>query len=86
MALNPKLFERIRCPVNGQELALADDAMVKALNDKIESGKVFDVGDEEVVDRVDALLVRNDKEVLYAVRDDIPVLIGDRGISAAEVA
>jgi len=86
MALNPKLFDRIRCPVNGQTLTLADDAMVKALNDKIEAGKVFDVGDEEVVDRVDALLVRDDKEVLYAVRDDIPVLIGDRGISAAEVA
>ena len=86
MALNPKLFERIRCPVSGQALALADDDMVKALNEKIESGKVFDVGDEEVVDRVDALLVRDDNEVLYAVRDDIPVLIGDRGISAAEVA
>ncbi|MCP4502366.1 MAG: hypothetical protein GY822_20615 [Deltaproteobacteria bacterium] len=82
MSLPTSLFELIRCPKSGQKLALAPDATVKLLNEKIEKGRIYDVGDLEVVDRVDALLLREDGAVLYPIRDDIPVLLTERGITA----
>ena len=63
-----------------QPLAEADEALLAKVNAAIEAGECKNVGGE-VVDRpLEAGLVREDGQVVYPVRDTIPVLLIDEGI------
>ena len=80
MALSPDLLEILRCPEDRTKLELADAALLGKLNAAIAAGKVTNREGQAVSDKVDAALVREDKAVLYPVRDDIPVMLVDEQI------
>ncbi len=78
--IHPDLLSIIACPESRQPLSLADDAMVEKLNAAIEKGGVKNVGGADVAGAVEAALVREDGQVVYLIRDSIPVLLVDEGI------
>ena len=79
--IHPDLLAILACPDSRQPLDHADEATIKGLNDRIEAGGVLNVGGEEVTAPLEAGLVREDGEIVYPVRDDIPVLLREEGIA-----
>mgnify|MGYP000299211786 CR=1 FL=1 len=81
MALSADLLEILGCPEDRTAVKAADEALVDALNAAIAAGKVKNRGGHQVTEAVHGALVRADGKVVYPVRDDIPVMIVDEGIS-----
>lgn len=78
--IHPDLLSIIACPESRQPLSLADAALLEKLNAAIAGGGVKNVGGADVANAVEAALVREDGEVVYLIRDSIPVLLVDEGI------
>lgn len=78
--VDPELLDILVCPETRQPVRPADDALVRRLNERIEEGEVRNRAGETVRELLDGGLVREDGEVLYPVRDDIPVMLVDEAI------
>jgi uncharacterized protein YbaR (Trm112 family) len=74
-AIDPLLLEILVCPETRANVALGSAALVKQVNAAIEKRALVVKGGEPVTEKVDALLVRQDNEVAYAVRDGIPIML-----------
>ncbi|MGD2018974.1 MAG: hypothetical protein PVJ89_12710 [Planctomycetota bacterium] len=79
--IHPDLLAILACPDSRQPLDHADEATLKGLNDRIAAGGVVNVGGDEVSAPLEAGLVREDGQLVYPVRDDIPVLLREEGIA-----
>ena len=79
--IDPSLLELLACPETHQPLRVADGDLLARVNARIEAGDCKNVGGEAVERALEAGLVREDGRIVYAVRDDIPVLLIDEGIS-----
>jgi len=80
--IHPDLLSIIACPESRQPLSLAEAELIEKLNAAIQGGDVKNVGGADVTGPVEAALVREDGEVIYLIRDSIPVLLVDEGIRA----
>jgi len=78
--IDKELLEILACPETHQPLAEADEALLAKLNARIEAGECKTVGGSPVEEPLAAGLVREDKKIVYPIRDDIPVLLVDEGI------
>ena len=79
--IDKDLLKILACPETRQPLAEASVAELDALNRRIEEGGVKNVGGEPVSERLEAGLVREDRKILYPIRDSIPVLLIEEGIA-----
>lgn len=80
--IDAELLEILACPENKTPVRVADDAEVAALNARIRSGSVRNrAGDP--VEEIDGGLIREDGLYLYAIRDDIPIMLIDEAIPLA---
>ena len=55
------------------------------LNKAIESGEIAYVDGEPVASTLDEALLTDDGKVIYAVQDDIPVMLPERGIGTLQI-
>ena len=78
--LDPELLKILVCPETHQPLALADPQLVRQLNDRISAGTLKCRAGQPVQEAIDGGLIREDKRVLYAIRNDIPVMLIDEAI------
>jgi uncharacterized protein YbaR (Trm112 family) len=79
--IDPELLEILACPETHQPLAMADAELVSALNAAAEAGGLKNVGGAAVAGSLDGGLLREDGAIVYPIRDRIPVLLVDEGIS-----
>ena len=79
--IDPSLLEILVCPETKQGLRVVESTVLEALNASIASGSVRNRGGEAVTGAVSEALIRADGEVLYPVRDDIPIMLIDESIS-----
>ncbi len=75
-----ELLQLVRCPQDHSRLSLAEEALVARLNEAIRAGRVQNVGGDPVSEPIQAGLIREDRQVLYPVLDDIPRLTVEEGI------
>lgn len=78
--IDPELLEILACPETHQSLSLADEALLSDINAKIAAGGFQNVGGAAVTEALEAGLVREDRKVVYPIRDSIPVLLIDEGL------
>ena len=84
--VHPELLEILACPENKTPVALADDALVAKANAAIEAGVLKNRAGALIEAKIDAALVREDKAYMYAVRDDIPIILIDEAIPLDQLA
>ena len=78
--LDPELMKLLCCPETHQDLLPADPALVDRLNQQITAGTLKNRGGEQVLQQIDAGLVRADHKLLFPIRHDIPVMLIDEAI------
>ena len=80
MAINQQLLDILACPETKEPVVLADDVLIARLNAAIEAGTLKNRIGENITEKIDGGLVRQDQKYLYPVRDDIPIMLIDEGI------
>jgi len=84
--VDKELLDILVCPENKTPVTLADDDLVTKINAAIGAGTLKYRNGEVVTTKLDAGLVREDGAYLYAIRDDIPVMLIDEAIALDQLA
>lgn len=74
------LLDILVCPENKTAVKLVDDEVLAKVNDAIQAKTLKNRAGEAVEDAVDGGLLREDGAYLYAIRDDIPIMLIDESI------
>jgi uncharacterized protein YbaR (Trm112 family) len=77
--IDQELLEILACPEDKTPVRLATAAEVDALNARIRAGGVKNRAGE-AVEAIDGGLIREDGRYLYAIRDEIPIMLIDEAI------
>lgn len=75
-----ELLDILACPETKQPLRLADEALLSRLNSAISVGSLENRAGIIVRAPLGAGLLRQDGELLYPIRDDIPIMLLDEAI------
>lgn len=78
--VDKELLAILCCPETKQEVTLADEALIRGLNARIEKGELANKAGQPVTEKLDGGLVRADRKILYPVRESIPVMLIEEGI------
>lgn len=84
--LDKDLLAILCCPDTKQAVVLADDGLIQKLNGAIERGVLKNKAEKPVTEKIDGGLVRSDQQILYPVRENIPVMLIDEGIPLAQIS
>ena len=84
--LDKELLAILCCPETKQGVVLADDGLVRKVNEAIERGLLKNNAQKPVTEKLDGGLIRSDNKILYPVREDIPVMLIDEGIPLEQIA
>lgn len=78
--IDKDLLEILACPETHQSLSQAGQDLLKKVNDWIASGNATNKGGKKVEEALAGGLVREDGQVVYPIRDGIPVLLIDEAL------
>jgi uncharacterized protein len=84
--IDPGLLQILCCPTTHQRVTEADAAFVAELNRRVTAGELTTATGQRVTDPMDGALLREDKQVAYAVRNGIPIMLAEEAIAVASVA
>lgn len=83
--INPELLEILVCPENRTPVREISDDLLEKINGAIASGTLKNRSGEVVTERIEGGLIREDEKFLYAIRDDIPVMLIDEAIPVDQI-
>lgn len=78
--IDPELLKILCCPETKQPLKEADELQIKELNEKISAGNLKNKAGEILTEELDGGLIREDGQVIFPIRQEIPVLLVDESI------
>lgn len=78
--IDQELIDILACPETKQAVRLTDLTLIKKLNDDIALGRIKNRKGALVTEKIEGGLVREDNKFLYAIRDDIPIMLIDEAI------
>ncbi|MGD9853301.1 MAG: Trm112 family protein [Nitrospirales bacterium] len=76
----PDLLAILCCPETKKGLSLLKAEEVVRLNQRIKQGEVKNKGGQLITEPLDGGLLREDKQIVYAIRDQIPIMLIEEGI------
>ena len=79
--INPELLDILVCPENRTPVHEADAGLLEKVNAAIAANTLKNRAGEAVTERIEGGLIREDGNYLYAIRDDIPVMLIDEAIA-----
>ena len=85
MPVDGKLLEILCCPVSKVPLGRLEKPRLEKLNRAIGDGAVDYVSGEPVREPLADALITGDGKVIYAVVEDIPILLPDQGIGTTQL-
>ncbi|WP_145421243.1 hypothetical protein [Planctomycetes bacterium K23_9] len=71
----------MQCPIDGTNLANADQVLVSSLNDLIANGQLRDRADQLIREPLEHALINEGGKWAFAIRNRIPSLIADEAIA-----
>lgn len=80
-AVDPELLAILRCPESLQPVRLAEDSVVRGLQEQARQGTLLNLQGGKVAPYFEALLIRENGKRAYLVRDGIPVMLIDEAVS-----
>jgi uncharacterized protein YbaR (Trm112 family) len=78
--IDPGLLQILCCPETHQSVAEADAALVGELNERIARSAVKNRAGQILSEKLEGGLLRQDRQVLYPIRNHLPVLLIDEAI------
>ncbi len=78
--IDSEFLKILACPETKQSLQVADAQTLARVNAAIGSGNLLNRGNQKVAGKIDAGLVRRDGQVLYPIREGIPVMLVEESI------
>ena len=78
--IDKELLDILACPETKEGLTVADRSVVDKINEGIKNGTLKNRGGETVTEVIDGGLLREDGKYVYAVRDEIPIMLIDEAI------
>lgn len=81
--IHRELLEILVCPETKQSVSLASSRFVATINEKIEQGGIHNRGNQAVTKTIEGGLIRHDKNYLYPIRDNIPIMLIEEAIPLA---
>ncbi len=78
--VDQQLLDILVCPETKQPLRVADAETLRRLNEAIGRGAVVSRGGRKLEEPVSEGLVREAGDVLYPIRDEIPIMLVDEAI------
>jgi uncharacterized protein YbaR (Trm112 family) len=78
--MDSRLLEILCCPITRRPLARMNDELLAQINAAIAGGKVRNHGGEPLAEALTGALVTQDGDLVYPIRDDIPVLLEEECI------
>jgi len=81
--IDKELLQILACPQTHQSLSEADAATLERVNAAIAAGTLRNAGGKPVSEKLSEGLVREDRQIVYPIRDGIPVLLVDEGLPLA---
>lgn len=84
--IDPHLLEILVCPDSRQAVREASREVVDKVNAAVAAGRVISRGGEAVREQIEGGLVREDGQLLYPVREDIPIMLIDEAIPLDGIA
>ena len=82
--IDETLLAMLRCPETKQPLKVAEQQLLDSINHNIEKGEQRNKAGNYVNETLTAGLVTENDNILYPVRDGIPVLLIEEGIDLTE--
>lgn len=83
--MDKRLLAILRCPVTHKGLALAQPAVLQAVNAAIEAGKLSNRDGLALQAPLSQALLTDDGKVLYPVADGIPVLLEGESVNMEQL-
>ena len=84
MPVDAQLLEILCCPVSKRPLIVLGQEKLEKLNSNIQDDEVLFVDHKVVSKPLQEGLITQDGKVIYAVRDNIPILLEEQGIGTAQ--
>lgn len=84
MPVEGKLLDIICCPVSKTPLIVLSQQKLDKLNAAIESGGVMYVDGEKIAEPLKEGLITEDGKVIYVVRDNVPIMLEEKGIGTTQ--
>lgn len=81
--IDKQLLDILVCPETKEPVSLADDDTVAKINEKIQAGGLTDRGGEPVTEPINGGLIRDDRQYMYMIREDIPIMLIEKAIPLA---
>ena len=78
--IRDEFLEILCCPETHQSLTLIEGAAIERLNVRVREGTIKNRSGAVVEEPLDGGLLREDRKMLYPIRDGIPVLLIDDAI------
>jgi len=85
MGIDHEWLSILCCPETKLPLNIADDSVILKVNQAVSRGILVNMGHKLVSDPIEGGLIRSDKQILYPIRENIPVLLMEEGISLEEL-
>ncbi len=85
MAIDENLLAILCCPETKQSVSLADEGLIRRVNEAIGRGGLQNRAKQGVTQRVDGGLVRADAKIFYPIRENIPVMLIEEGIALEQL-
>ncbi len=80
MSIDQDLLAILCCPETKQPVSMADQALVRQLNEAVIQGRLQNKGGKAILEQFDGGLIRADQKILYPIREGIPVMLIEEGI------